>query len=216
MPADYFGAAKTLIGGVGDFLGSQSKTQGAELASQTYAQAAQLTKTSTAIKEAMLSRDIYKTLGGMRASASASGLAVSGSAQDLIQDSARQGAIAKALVGIQGRIDFEAFKAKSQAASQEASASSTGGFLGGIGSVIGIAGSLFSDDELKEDISLVRRREDGIGVYRFRYTGSAQFFEGAMANDVEKLRPEAIFYDEGLGFRMVDYGAIGMELKKVS
>jgi hypothetical protein len=149
-------------------------------------------------------------------------LQVSGSALDLIRDSTRQGAIAKAVVGLQGDIDYNAFMGQSNAATaqaaaytQQAKAAKSGGFLGAIGSAVGIIGSLFSDDALKQDVELVRRRSDGVGIYRFRYAGSNVFFEGAMAADVEAVRPDAIYYDEDLNLRMVDYDAIKMDLRRV-
>jgi hypothetical protein len=214
--ADYFGAAESLLGGIGGFLGGSSASKGASAAAQSYATAARLSMASNQIKQSMVSRDLYKTLGGMRASASSSGLQMSGNVLDLIRDSARQGAISKAVVGLQGQIDYNSYMAQSSAASAQASASKSGGFLSGLGGIIGMGASLFSDDALKEDVTLLRRREDGIGVYRFRYTGSNEFFEGAMASDVERLRPDAIYYYDDLDLRMVDYGAIGMELRRAA
>lgn len=213
--ADFFGAAEDLISGVGSFLGSKSTAKGAKAAATSYANAAKYSLASSNIKKAMIDRDIYKTLGGMRSSASASGLQVSGSVLDLIRDSARQGAIAKAVTNLQGEIDYSSFMAQSTASAQQAKAAKSGGFLGAIGSAVGIVGALFSDDALKQDVELVRRRSDGIGVYRFRYIGSEEFFEGAMASDVEAIRPDAIYYDEDLNLRMVDYDAVRMEMRRV-
>jgi hypothetical protein len=216
--ADYFGAAKSLLGGVSDFIGGNAKAQGAEEAAKSYAQAAKLTLAQTDIKEAMLSRDIYKTLGGIRSSASASGLQVSGSALDVLRDSTRQGAIAKAVTQLQGEVDYNSLMGKSKAETAQAQASKSGGFLGAAGGILGAVGSIFgfSDDKLKQNVELVRRRSDGLGVYHFSYLGSNAVFEGAMASDVEAVRPDAIYYDGDLNLRMVKYGAIGMELRRIS
>lgn len=226
--ADYFGAAKSLIGGVGDFLGSQAAAAGSQAAAKgyqasaaSYATAARLSKAQTAIKQQMVDRDIYKTLGGMRASVGGSGLSVGGSAQDLIRDSARQGAITKAVVGMQGEIDYDSLMAQSASATGQADAETakakaekTGGFLGAIGSVVKIAGAIFSDDRLKADVTFLRKRPDGIGLYRFRYEGSTQFYEGVMASDVQKIRPDAVHYEDD-GMKWVDYAAIREQLRPV-
>jgi len=212
--ADFFGAATDLIGGIGGYMGAQAEAKGYTQAAQTYAQAARLTQASTHIKEAMVSRQIYQTMGGMRAEAGGSGLKQSGNILDLIRDSAHQGAIAKAVVDIQGEIDYTSLMAQSASETAKATAAKTKGTTDLISGIVGSIGKIFfSDDTLKEDVTLVHRRPDGIGVYRWRYSGSAQFFEGAMASDVEKVRPDAIFYDDDLGLRMVDYTAIRMELK---
>lgn len=215
--ADYFGAAEDLVSGVGKFVGSQMTAAGAQTAANSYASAARLSLATTNIKEAMVSRNVYQVLGGMKASAGASGVSsAGGSVQDLIRDSARQGAITKAVVGMQGDIDYNSLMAQSSASAAQAKASSSGGTMSAIGSIIGIAGMFFSDDRLKEDVTLIHRRNDGVGIYTFRYAGTPGLFQGAMASDVEKVRPDAIIHDDVLGFRRVDYGAIGVELKKVA
>lgn len=213
--ADFFGAAGDLVSGIGSFMGSNAAAKGAKDAAKSYANAARLSMASTSIKQAMVDRDVYKTIGGMSAAASGNGLHVSGSVTDLIRDSARQGAIAKAIVGLQGDIDYNSWNAQSQAAAAQAKAAKSGGTMGLIGSAVGIIGSLFSDDSLKQDVELVRTRGDGIGVYRFRYIGSEQFFEGAMAQDVYKHRPDAVYMDDDVGLMIVDYDAIKMDFRSV-
>lgn len=85
--------------------------------------------------------------------------------------------------------------------------SSNPGFSGAIGSIgAAIAGS---DIQLKIDIEQVGSLEDGLGVYNFRYRGdtSNTLYKGVMAQDVERLRPEALG-PVVEGFMTVDYSQI--------
>lgn len=211
--ADYFGAAEDLLGGLGGFLGGSSASKGAKAASKAYAKAAQLTLLETGIKETAASRNIYQVLGGARADIAASGLKNAGSAADLMRSSAQQGAITKAIIGIQGQIDYSSLTAQSQAAAQQASASSSGGWMSAIGGVLGAVGSIFSDDRLKQDVQLIWRRADGLGLYSWRYLGSKQLWEGVIASEVSAVYPEAIWYDDA-GFMRVDYDKINMPLRE--
>jgi hypothetical protein len=63
------------------------------------------------------------------------------------------------------------------------------GILGGLSS---LAGSIFSDSRLKEDIESVGELYDGQEVYKFRYIGSPIWQIGLMAQDVEKIIPDAV------------------------
>lgn len=99
-----------------------------------------------------------------------------------------------------------------------------GGLGGSIGSMIGGAvpgavgpssvggapvqnslfSSVFSDERLKEDIEPVGELHDGQPVYKYRYIGSPIWQIGLMAQDVEKVTPEAVTKHPS-GFKMVDY-----------
>lgn len=75
----------------------------------------------------------------------------------------------------------------------------------GIGS---IAASAFSDNRLKRDIVRIGELAKGIGLYLFRYTFGEAFHLGTMADDVEKVRPDAV--TRAFGFRIVDYAKLGV------
>lgn len=91
--------------------GFKYKAKGNRLEMQNYNQAAlladqnaQFTQMSTAIKETQQQRDIDKALGGTRADVAGAGFAASGSALDILRDSAAQGALTKAVISQQGLI----------------------------------------------------------------------------------------------------------------
>lgn len=89
-----------------------------------------------------------------------------------------------------------------------------GGVLGGIGSLAnigkGIGGfaSLFSDRRLKENIRKVGKTDDGQNIYAYNYKSDPMKRRtlGLMAQEVEKVRPQAVTRDPTSGYRMVDYG----------
>ena len=65
--------------------------------------------------------------------------------------------------------------------------------------------SFFSDARLKEDIKRVGTAHNGLPIYTFKYKGdnTEQTHIGYMAQDVEKVHPEAV--GESHGFKTVDY-----------
>lgn len=72
---------------------------------------------------------------------------------------------------------------------------------------LGSAGMMaFSDVRLKRDILKLWTRPDGINVYRFRYVGAPQWQVGVMAQEVQKIRPDAVNDDHGI--LSVDYGRL--------
>lgn len=75
-----------------------------------------------------------------------------------------------------------------------------GGLLGGATLL-----SKFSDARLKTDIKRVGRADNGLPIYVYRYKGSPVRELGFMAQDVERVRPDAVFAHPS-GFKMVNYG----------
>lgn len=67
------------------------------------------TELSTSIKQTQTDRDIYKSLGGISADVAGAGFAASGSAIDIMRDSAAQGALVKAVGAEQGLITEEGY-----------------------------------------------------------------------------------------------------------
>jgi hypothetical protein len=64
-----------------------------------------------------------------------------------------------------------------------------------------------SDEALKTEIKRVGTSAQGFGIFEFRYKGHPQRIRGAMAQNVARLRPEAVSRHES-GFLMVDYNLI--------
>ena len=73
-----------------------------------------------------------------------------------------------------------------------------------------------SDRRLKENIELVGRDDrTGLRLYEFNYIEMpGRRFRGVMADEVQKLRPDAVTMMES-GFMAVDYGALGLEMTQV-
>lgn len=118
------GTITSLSGAVGDLFaasGHRAKAQGDRVEAQNYdlaselaAQNAKFTETSTAIKEAQIDRENYKVIGGQQADVASAGFASSGSALDLMRDSAQQGALTHAVAGEQGLITEAGYQEQAQ------------------------------------------------------------------------------------------------------
>lgn len=80
----------------------------------------------------------------------------------------------------------------------------------GIGQALGTAATMvaMSDRRLKTNIKKLYTRIDGLNVYSFDYTYKPGRFVGVMADEVERLKPEALgpVVD---GYQSVDYSKIG-------
>lgn len=84
-----------------------------------------------------------------------------------------------------------------QIGAQNAASSNAGLF--GLGSAgIGAAALLaFSDERLKTNIEKVGERDDGIGVYTYDYKWGDGPYVGVMAQEVERVRPDAVVNIDG-------------------
>ena len=69
-----------------------------------------------------------------------------------------------------------------------------------------------SDIRLKRDIALVGRRDDGLGLYRYRYLWSDTVYVGAMAQEVALVHPDAVVRNGLNDYLRVDYGRLGLHL----
>ena len=114
--------------------------------------------------------------------------------------------------------------ATAQAQLTAQAAADSGSLFGSIfGSLAGIAASavapaaapvilggstlLSSDRRLKRDIIKIGQRPDGLNVYVFRYLWSTMKHIGVMADEVLKVKPEAVFVMPS-GYFAVDYGRL--------
>ncbi len=83
----------------------------------------------------------------------------------------------------------------------------SGNLIGGLGAAGSLAsglGALFSDRRLKKDIRQIDTLDNGLPFYAFRYKGEQMLHLGVMADEVELIHPEAVFYDHN-GYAKVDY-----------
>jgi outer membrane immunogenic protein len=67
-----------------------------------------------------------------------------------------------------------------------------------------------SDIRLKRDVELVGRRDDGLGIYRYKYLWSDAVHIGAMAQEVALIHPDAVVRDPLSGYLAVDYARLGL------
>lgn len=74
-----------------------------------------------------------------------------------------------------------------------------GGTLGSIGTGIGSFLGL-CDENFKDIIRKVGETTDGLPIYLFRYKGEDKLNVGVMAQDVEKVRPEAVHDIDGVKY----------------
>jgi outer membrane immunogenic protein len=69
-----------------------------------------------------------------------------------------------------------------------------------------------SDARLKRDVVLVARRDDGLGLYQYRYLWSDTVYVGVMAQEVALIHPDAIVRGGLDDYLRVDYGRLGLKL----
>ena len=104
--SDLFAASGHRAKAAGDIFEQQNYNLAGKLADQNE----KFTEQSTAIKQAQIDRSNSQTIGGQEADIAGAGFAASGSALDLLRDSASQGALTKAVAGEQGLITEAGYK----------------------------------------------------------------------------------------------------------
>lgn len=107
-------------------------------------QNAQLAMASTKIQATQTARTVAQSLGSSTADVAGAGFTTSGSALDILKESASQGALAKSLVNIQGAINENSYAAQAGAYQGEANAAKEASTAGTIGAIASIGGGLIS------------------------------------------------------------------------
>ena len=79
--------------------------------------------------------------------------------------------------------------------------------LGALGSTAALLSIAFSDRRLKRDIEQIGELPSGLPWYRFRYVWGDDMREGVMADEAERVFPDAVVTIGG--YKAVNYGAIG-------
>lgn len=146
-------------------------------------------------------------------------LAGLGQTQQQLDDKQRQAPLnyAGVIEGLLNGLNPQLFTGSSTNASGTQTGNSTTTENGGIGGFLapilaaaaqGAAGAaVMSDRRLKRDIVKLGTRPDGIGVYAFRYLWSKALQIGVMAQEVLRVKPEAVSVTPS-GFFAVDYGKL--------
>ena len=94
------------------------------------------------------------------------------------------------------------------------------GFVGtavGIGSGIGwgnIGNFMQSDRRLKTDVKKIGTSIKGYNIYRYKYLDQPEEYIGAMADEVFKKKPSAVYRMDN-GYLGVDYSQIAVEFREV-
>ena len=96
--------------------------------------------------------------------------------------------------------------------------------MGFVGQTVGIASGLgvgnatgifkFSDRRLKTDIKKIGTSIKGYNIYRYKYLDQPEEYIGAMADEVFKKKPSAVYRMDN-GYLGVDYSQIDVEFREV-
>lgn len=211
LSADFFGdiggGISSIFGAVGDLKEADAYKKASSIATQN----AVLERESTGIQLAQQGRKVFQTLGAQAAQVGAAGLSASGSSLDVLRGSVQQGSLQKQLISLQGGIQENSFKqeaASYQGMAGAAKAAAGGGILGGLFKVAAaVVPMMLSDERTKKDIVLLGHRPDGIGIYEYTYLGDDIRWVGPIAQDVQKVYPDAVQTNEK-GFLELDCDAI--------
>ena len=96
---------------------------------------------------------------------------------------------------------------------QDSFLADAGGFLGAAAGAYTTFGG--SDIRIKENIKHIRVDErTGLNIYEFSYKGDPRRFEGVIAQEVEKVYPEAVH--EWNGIKGVKYDMLGLEMRELA
>jgi hypothetical protein len=88
-----------------------------------------------------------------------------------------------------------------------------GGFRGGGGrGGGGRGGGRRSDILVKHDIGLLGYLDGGLGYYQFRYNGDDKVYVGVLAQEVQRVRPDAVNRDAN-GTLRVRYDKLGVKFQ---
>jgi len=105
--------------------------------------------------------------------------------------------------------------ANAQVASQQARNSNRNSMFNTlVGGAAKLGGAyILSDSRLKTNIKKVGEK-DGVNIYKFNYKGKDGLYEGVMAQEVEKVYPNAVHRDSD-GYLSVDYSKLPVDFKEI-
>lgn len=139
--ADYFGAAGDLFSGVMNGFGDFAEAAGSRKAAALYGQAASYAKTEGGLKDLMLKRQAFQTIGGAMADVGSGGFKMAGSALEIMRSNAQQASLSRAITDLNTRIQVNSFTAQEEAAKAAAASQTDQGIGSIIGGIFGAAGA---------------------------------------------------------------------------
>lgn len=104
-----------------------------------------------------------------------------------------------------GGVDYAGMVQQNYQNKLQASQSGLGGLFGLAGTLGAGAISKWSDRRLKTEIKRVGTLDNGLPVYSYRYKSGGAVHLGLMADEVERIHPEAVVEGHN-GFKAVNYG----------
>jgi Chaperone of endosialidase len=72
-----------------------------------------------------------------------------------------------------------------------------------------------SNIRLKQDVHYIGTTVFGLPLYRFKYVGRPETYEGVMAHEVMQVMPSAVSSGAD-GYYRVNYGALGTSMRQIS
>ncbi len=119
----------------------------------------------------------------------------------------RQG-VGTGLQGLQGsgQLMADVYRTRMQGWSAQQNQSDPFAQIVGMG--VGAAINTWSDRRLKKDIVLIGQLDNGLNLYEFEYVWGGPRVTGVMADEVEKIMPEAVM--EIGGYKAVNYDMVGV------
>lgn len=138
LTGDQYNAVGGAVKGLGTGIGDLMTAEGSFQAEGGYKAAAQYARLEGAIKQESLNRQIYQTVGQNKAATAANGFQLSGSALDVVQQTAQQGGIAKGIAAINTANEVQSYEAQAKAAENAGIGGIIGGGLSLIGGLFGL------------------------------------------------------------------------------
>lgn len=128
--------------------------------------------------------------------------------------------IGAAQVGVQGALGVGGLMNQGYNTNMNYLGQTAGGGMGALTGLIGAGASLYgsgaigalaavSDRRLKKDVEKIGEDSRGFNWYEFEYVWGGGRRRGVMADEVEKVIPEAVITLPGGGYKLVNYGLVG-------